>query len=74
MHNFKELIQKSGSMVNAFKAVTDQVKGNDAAILKIFGSTEAFNSVLGLTTKQHQTYIDTLNSMRNAPSLVDEGM
>lgn len=71
--NFKELIQKSGSMVNAFKAVTDQVKGNDAAILKIFGSTEAFNSVLGLTTKQHQTYIDTLNSMRNAPSLVDEG-
>ncbi len=71
--NFKELIQKSGSMVNAFKAVTDQVKGNDAAILKIFGSTEAFNSVLGLTTKQHQTYIDTLYSMRNAPSLVDEG-
>ena len=73
VHNFKELIQKSGSMVNAFKAVTDQVKGNDAAILKIFGSTEAFNSVLGLTTKQHQTYIDTLNSMRNTPSLVDEG-
>lgn len=73
VQNFKELIQKSGSMVNAFKAVTDQVKGNDAAILKIFGSTEAFNSVLGLTTKQHQTYIDTLYSMRNAPSLVDEG-
>ncbi len=73
VHNFKELIQKSGSMVNAFKAVTEQVKGNDAAILKIFGSTEAFNSVLGLTTKQHQTYVDTLYAMRNAPSLVDEG-
>lgn len=73
VHNFKELIQKSGSMVNAFKAVTEQVKGNDAAILKIFGSTEAFNSVLGLTTKQHQTYIDTLYAMRNTPSLVDEG-
>ena len=73
VHNFKELIQKSGSMVNAFKAVTEQVKGNDAAILKIFGSTEAFNSVLGLTTKQNQTYIDTLYAMRNTPSLVDEG-
>lgn len=73
VHNFKELIQKTGGMVNAFKAVTDQVKGNDAAILKIFGSTEAYNSVLGLTTKQNQTYIDTLYSMRNAPSLVDEG-
>ena len=73
VHNFKELIQKSGSMVNAFKAVTEQVKGNDAAILKIFGSTEAFNSVLGLTTKQNQTYIDTLYAMRNTSSLVDEG-
>ena len=73
VNNFKDLIQKSGGMVNAFSLVTKQVKGNDAAILKLFGSTEAYNAVVGLTTKQHQTYVDTLNSMRNAPSLVDEG-
>ena len=60
-------------MVNAFELVTKQVKGNDAAILKLFGSTEAYNAVVGLTTKQHQAYTDALNAMRNAPSLVDEG-
>nr|DAU52944.1 MAG TPA: minor tail protein [Caudoviricetes sp.] len=71
--NFKELIQKSGGMVNAFSRITNQVKNNDAAILKLFGSTEAYNSVVGLTSKQHQTYVETLNAMRNGPSLVDEG-
>ena len=71
--SFKELIQKSGGMVNAFELVTKQVKNNDAAILKLFGSTEAFNAVLGLTSKQHKTYVETLDAMRNAPSLVDEG-
>lgn len=73
VNNFKDLIQKSGGMVNAFELVTKQVKGNDAAILKLFGSTEAYNAVVGLTTKQHQAYTDALNAMRNAPSLVDEG-
>ena len=71
--NFKELIQKSGGMVNAFKSITDKVKGNDAAILSLFGSTMAYNAVVGLTTKQSQSYIDTLDSMRNGASLVDEG-
>lgn len=73
VNNFKDLIQKSGGMVNAFELVTKQVKGNDSAILKLFGSTEAYNAVVGLTTKQHQAYTDALNAMRNAPSLVDEG-
>lgn len=71
--NFKDLIQKSGGMVEAFSRVSKQVKGNDAAILKLFGSTEAYNAVIGLTTNQHQTYVEALNSMRNGPSLVDEG-
>lgn len=73
VNNFKDLIQKSGSMVNAFSLVAQQVKGNDAAILKLFGSTEAYNAVIGLTTKQHRAYVDTLDAMRNGPSLVDEG-
>lgn len=73
VNNFKELIQKSGSMVNAFSLVSKQVKGNDAAILKLFGSTEAYNAVIGLTTKQNQSYIDTLISMRSGVNLLDEG-
>ena len=71
--SFKELIQKSGGMVNAFKAITNYVKGNDSAILSLFGSTMAYNAVLGLTTKQSQSYLDTLDSMRNGASLIDEG-
>lgn len=71
--SFKELIQKSGGMVNAFKAITNKVNGNDSAILGLFGSTMAYNAVLGLTTKQSQSYIDTLQSMRYGVSLIDEG-
>ena len=73
VNSFKELIQKSGGMVNAFKAIADKVKGNDSAILSLFGSTMAFNAVMGLTTKQAQAYVDTLDSMRNGASLIDEG-
>lgn len=71
--SFKELIQKSGGMVNAFKAVTDCVGGNESAILDLFGSTMAYNAVLGLTTKQNKTYVETLESMRHGNSLIDEG-
>lgn len=71
--SFKELIQKSGGMVNAFKAITDCVVGNESAILSLFGSTMAYNAVLGLTTKQNKTYVETLNSMRYGVSLIDEG-
>ncbi len=71
--SFKELIQKSGGMVNAFKAITDCVDGNESAILSLFGSTMAYNAVLGLTTKQNKTYVETLNSMRYGVSLIDEG-
>ena len=60
-------------MVNAFKAITDCVGGNESAILSLFGSTMAYNAVLGLTTKQNKTYVETLNSMRYGVSLIDEG-
>lgn len=71
--SFKELIQKSGGMVNAFKAITNCVGGNESAILSLFGSTMAYNAVLGLTTKQNKAYVETLNSMRYGVSLIDEG-
>lgn len=71
--SFKELIQKSGGMVNAFKAITNCVGGNESAILSLFGSTMAYNAVLGLTTKQNKAYVETINSMRYGTSLIDEG-
>lgn len=71
--NFKDLVQKSGGMVNAFGRISKALKGNDAAILQIFGSTEAYNAVIGLTGKQHKAFAETLDGMRDGTSLFDEG-
>lgn len=62
---FKDLIQQKGGMVNAFKAITESVKGNDAAILQIFGSTEAYNAVIQLSGGLNAAYTETLNGMKN---------
>ena len=70
--NFKDLIQKSGGMVGAFKRITNAVKGNDAMILQLFGSTEAYNAVVGLCTKQNKAYTDTLKGMQDGTNAVDE--
>lgn len=69
--SFKDLIQKSGGMVNAFDKVTKTLKGNDAAILKVFGSTEAFNAVMSLTGKQGGAFRSTLNDMRGGLNAID---
>ena len=63
--SFKDLVQKKGGMVNAFKAITEQVKGNDAAILKLFGSTEAYNAVVQLSGDLNETFTATLASMED---------
>lgn len=70
--SFKDLVQKSGGMVNAFSRIVTQVKGNDAAILKLFGSTEAYNAVVGLTGKQFSTFKIALNDMRNGSDALEE--
>ena len=70
--NFKDLIQKSGGMVGAFSRITSAVKGNDAMILQLFGSTEAYNAVVGLCTKQNKAYTDTLKGMRDGTNAVDD--
>lgn len=71
--NFKDLIEKSGGMVGAFDKVRKSLKGNDEMILKIFGSTEAYNAVMGLTGNQAEAFASTLDSMRNGKDLFDEG-
>lgn len=69
--SFSDLIQKSGGMVNAFDLVTKELGGNEAAILKLFGSTEAYNAVLGLTGNQNEKFTQTLNDMRKGANAVD---
>lgn len=70
--NFKDLVDKSGGMVNAFAKIRAALKNDDAALLKLLGSTEALNAVLGLTGAQSQVFTDTLEDMRNGANAVDE--
>lgn len=67
---FPELIKKAGGFVNALKLVSASVGGSQAALLKLVGSTEALNAVIGLTGNQNKAFTDTLNDMRNGAELV----
>lgn len=69
---FKELIEKSGGMVNAFGNIVKAVGGNDAAIIKLFGSIEAYNSVISLTGKQNEAFLANLDKMNDGTDAVGE--
>jgi len=69
---FPELIGKSGGMVQAFAAIKEKLGGNDAAMLKLFGSTEALNAVLGLTGNQAAVFKSTLEDMRGGADAVGD--
>ncbi len=69
--SFKDLIDKSGGMVNALTRIREQLGGDDAALLKLVGSTDALNSILGLTGAQGETFRATLDDMRNGANAID---
>ncbi|ADZ72393.1 phage tail tape measure protein [Polymorphum gilvum] len=70
--NFRDLVEKSGGMVPAFDRIRQALGGNDAAILKVLGSVEALNAVLGLTGEQASVFQETLTDMRDGANAVDE--
>lgn len=71
--DFKDLIAKSGGLVPAFERIKTQLKGNEGAMLKLFGSTEALNAVLGLTGEQAETFAATFDDMRNGSEAMTAG-
>lgn len=72
VRDFKGLVQQSGGMVAAFQRIVQAVNGNDAAIIKLVGSVEAYNAILGLTGSQNAAFESTLDGMRNGSNAVDE--
>lgn len=70
--SFSDLVEKSGGMVNAFQLISEVLGGNDAAIIKLFGSVEAYNAVIALTGNQNEAYLATLHDMREGANAVDE--
>lgn len=70
--DFKELIAKSGGLVPALQRISAKLKGNEARILQLTGSTEALNAILGLTGAQSAVFAEALNDMRTGTNAVDE--
>lgn len=62
--SFSELVQKSGGMVNAFNEIKNAVNSNQAKLIALLGSVEAYNAVLSLTGANNRIYLQTLNDMR----------
>ncbi|MGV0818861.1 phage tail tape measure protein [Martelella sp. AMO21009] len=50
----------------------EALDGDDAALLKLFGSTEALNAVIGLTGEQNEVFTATLDDMRNGANAVND--
>jgi len=69
--DYKDLIQQSGGLVPALGRIKQALGGNDAEMLKLFGSTEALNAVLGLTGEQAKIFNATLSDMRDGANAID---
>ncbi len=70
--SFKDLMDKKGGMVNAFKAITESVKNDDAAIISIFGSIKAYNAVVQLSGDLNGVYVESLANMENGAQNITE--
>jgi TP901 family phage tail tape measure protein len=62
--SFKQLVEQSGGLVTAFERIVNATGGNDAQLIKLLGSVEAYNAVVGLAGKQNGVYLATLKDMR----------
>lgn len=69
---FKQLVEQSGSVVVAFERIVRATRGNDAQMIKLLGSVEAYNAVIGLAGKQNEAYQSTLKTMRDGTNAVSE--
>ena len=70
--DMKELIRQSGGLVPALNRVKSVLRGNDTLMLKLLGSTEALNAVLGLTGNQAESFRDALELMEGGGNGLEE--
>ncbi|TMJ19011.1 MAG: phage tail tape measure protein [Alphaproteobacteria bacterium] len=62
---FRELVRESGGMVPAFTRIRNALHGNDAQMIELLGSTEAYGAMIALTGTQNRMFTDTLAGMRS---------
>jgi len=53
--------------------LTESFKGNDEAIVSVFGNVRALSTVLGTAGAQGEAYADVLNNISNSTGIVDDG-
>lgn len=70
--SFSDLVEKSGGMVNAFKRINKATGGNQAKLIQLVGSVEAYNAILSLTGANNKIYLQTLNDMRYGSDALSE--
>jgi len=63
--DFKALIATAGGLVPALEKIRGVLKNDDTNTLRLLGSTEALNAVLGLTGRQSGAFRDALAVMRD---------
>lgn len=63
--DFRDLVRQAGGVVPAFQRISRQLDGNDARIIQLVGSVEAYNAMIGLTGRNNRAYTETLRGMRS---------
>lgn len=53
--------------------LTESFKGNDEALVSVFGNVRALSTVLGTAGAQGEAYADVLNNISNSTGIVDDG-
>jgi len=72
--SFKELIEKSGGLVEAFNQLVIASEGNEEALAKAAGSVEGLGAILSLTGAQADTFSKTLGTMKGATDVYNEAV
>ena len=72
--SFKELIEKSGGLVEAFNQLRIAAEGDEEALAKAAGSVEGLGAILSLTGAQSDTFSKTLGTMKNATDNYNEAV
>jgi len=72
VETFKELMEKTGGLVPALKALKDATEGNEEQFAKAMSSVEGLNAALSLTGATSEKYNEILEDMRKGGVAVDE--
>ena len=71
----QELRDKVGEegLQSTLAFLTESFKGNDEALVSVFGNVRALSAVLGTAGAQGQEYASVLDNISNSTGIVDEG-